>query len=338
MTQRQRLFLLGAISAVALIVVIVFGVLSYVRVQNAANAPSEVEATPVTTFTGERVEFRNTAAGKDYGVVASVPLSDPSGPRSVSSQQCDRVYATAELTMCLKTDAGVVTTWRAVQTGATGKQQQQWSLPGVPSRTRISPDSKLVAETAFITGEAYSTVGFSTQTIVATAAGKSYGSLEQFRLTVDGQVITAADKNIWGVTFITGDDRHFYATAASAGKTWLVRGDLSARTLTAVHETAECPSVSPDGTRVAFKKNMGTFTQPNWHIAVYDLASKKETILPEKRSVDDQVEWLDDSTILYGLPRTEVAGDSDVWSIAADGSSDPKLFIEHAWSPSVVRP
>jgi hypothetical protein len=27
-----------------------------------------------------------------------------------------------------------------------------------------------------------------------------------------------------------------------------------------------------------------------------------------------------------------------VWSIPADGSADPTLFIEHAWSPSVVRP
>lgn len=338
MTRKQRSLLLGAISALALIVVVVFGGLAFARARNSANAPNEVPAAAVKTFTGDRVEFRNTAAGKDYGVVASVPLSDPSGPRSLSSQVCDRVYATAKMTMCLRTDAGVVTTWAAVQTGATGKQQQSWSLPGVPSRTRVSADSTLVAETAFVTGEAYSTVGFSTQTIVATAAGKSYGSLEQFRLMVDGQQITAADRNIWGVTFIRGDDRHFYATGASAGKTWLVRGDLVARTLTAIHETAECPSVSPDGTRVAFKKNTGTFTQPDWRIAVLDLATKTETILPEKRSVDDQVEWLDDGTLLYGLPREDVAGDSDVWSILADGSKDPTLFIPHAWSPSVVRP
>ena len=338
MTQKQRLLLLGAISTVALCVVIVFGAFAFVRAQNAANAPSDVEATPVKIFTGERVEFRNTAAGKDYGVVASVPLAAPTSMRSVSSQVCDRVYATARVTMCLRTDAGVVTTWAAIQTGASGKEQQTWSLPGVPSRTRVSPDSKLVAETAFITSEAYSTVGFSTQTIIATAAGKSYGTLEQFRLSIEGKRITAADSNVWGVTFIRGDDRHFYATAATAGKTWLVRGDLVKRTLTAIHETAECPSVSPDGDRVAFKKNIGTFSQPNWSIAVLTLATMTETILPEKRSVDDQVEWLGDSTLLYGVPRTGTIGDSDVWSIPADGSGAPALFIEHAWSPSVVHP
>jgi hypothetical protein len=337
MTQRQRILLLSAISAVALIVVVVFGGLAYLRSQAAATAPSEVSATPVKTFTGDRVEFRTTASGADYGKVASVPLDDPSGPRSVSSQLCDRVYATAELTMCLKTDAGVVTTWAAVQTGATGKQEQTWSLPGVPSRTRISADSKLVAETSFVTGASYATVGFSTETIIATAAGHSYGNIEQFKLLINGEQVNAADRNVWGVTF-TDDDRHFYATAASGGSTWLVRGDLVAKTLTSVHKTAECPSLSPDGTRVAYKKNTGTFSQPNWHLAVLNLKTKVETVLPEKRSVDDQVEWLDDSTLLYGLPRTGVVGDNDVWSIAADGSADPTLFIPHAWSPSVVRP
>lgn len=337
MTQKQRMLVLGAISAVALIVVVVFGALAFARAQQSANAPSPVEATPVTTFTGDRVEFRNTASGKDYGHVASVPLDDPSGPRSVSSQICDRVYATPKLTMCLKTDAGVITTWTAAQTGATGKLEQTWSLPGVPSRTRISANSKLVAETSFITGESYATVGFSTETIIATAAGKSYGSLEQFKLLVNGERVNAADRNVWGVTF-TDNDRYFYATAASAGSTWLVRGDLVTKTLTSVHKTAECPSLSPDGTRVAYKKNTGTFSQPDWHIAVLDLKTKVETLMPEKRSVDDQVEWLDDSTLLYGLPRAGVVGDSDVWSIAVDGSADPVVFIPHAWSPSVVRP
>lgn len=338
MTQKQRLMLLSTISSVALIVVIVFGALAFARTQNGANAPSDVRMTPVKIFTGERIEFRNTAAGKDYGVVASVPLADPTSTRSASSQVCDRVYATAKVTMCLRTNAGVVTTWTAIQTGATGELQHTWSLPGVPSRTRVSPDSKLVAETAFITSEEYSTVGFSTQTVIATTAGKSYGTIEQFRLTIDGKRITASDTNVWGVTFIHGDDRYFYATAATAGKTWLVRGDLIKRTLTAIHEKAECPSVSPDGSRVAFKKNMGTFDQPDWRIAVLTLATMTETVLPEKRSVDDQVEWLDKSTLLYGLPRAGIDVDSDVWSIAADGSGTPAMFIQHAWSPSVVRP
>jgi len=37
------------------------------------------------------------------------------------------------------------------------------------------------------------------------------------------------------------------------------------------------------------------------NIAVLDLATNQETLLPDTRIIDDQVEWLDNSTILYGL-------------------------------------
>jgi Tol biopolymer transport system component len=106
--------------------------------------------------------------------------------------------------------------------------------------------------------------------------------------------------------------------------------------MTAIRETAECPSLSPDGSRVAYKKNVSTVATPHWAIAVLDLSRNQETILPERRTMDDQVEWLDDNTLLYGLPHEGTVGDSDVWSIDSDGSAPPELFIEHAWSPSVV--
>ena len=119
--------------------------------------------------------------------------------------------------------------------------------------------------------------------------------------------------------------------------TWLVRGSLSARRLTALREDAECPSLSPDRTRIAFKKH-GTLAPGHWRLAVYDLATGTETVLAETRSVDDQVEWLDDSRVIYGLPRS-VAGtaSSDLWAVPADGSGNPQLMVHDAWSPAVVR-
>ena len=143
-----------------------------------------------------------------------------------------------------------------------------------------------------MTGHTYMQVGFSTATVIRGSDGKSYGNLEKFRLVVDGRTITASDRNIWGVTFAEDDDT-FYATAASGGKTWLVRGDLSARTLTSVHQNAECPSLSPDGSLVAYKKRVPVGGK-HWSLAVLDLASGRETVLGETSSVDDQVEWLDD--------------------------------------------
>lgn len=286
---------------------------------------------------GQRIVFRNTTPDDDYGLVASVPLADPGGPRVVTDVACDRVYATTSNEMCLRIDRGIVTEFTATLFDASGEEVQSWPLPGFPSRTRISPDSRLVASTAFVTKASYATVGFSTQTTISSTDGSDYGNLEDFALTVDGRPLTAADRNLWGVTFSADDDNLFYATLASGGKTWLMRGNLAARSLVAIKETAECPSLSPDGTRIAYKKNISDSSIPYWSIAVLDLASGQETILPEKRNVDDQMEWLDDSTLLYGLARDGAVGDSDIWSIPADGTADPRLLIEHAWSPSVVR-
>jgi Tol biopolymer transport system component len=167
--------------------------------------------------------------------------------------------------------------------------------------------------------------------------GTGTGTLENFALLVNGERITASDRNIWGVSFLPGQADLFYATAASSGRIWLVKGSTSSRTLTAVHDGVECPSVSPDGTRVAFKKNAAGQLSPHWQLAILDLSTGKETVLAETRNVDDQPEWLDGQTILYGLSRTGDAGDSDVWQIKVDSGSRPSVFIENAWSPSVVR-
>ncbi|UUT34500.1 hypothetical protein [Microbacterium elymi] len=58
--------------------------------------------------------------------------------------------------------------------------------------------------------------------------------------------------------------------------------------------------------------------------------------MPRPAGIDDQIEWLDDGTLLYGMPN-DTPGDSDVWELKADGTSAPTLLIPHAWSPAVVR-
>ena len=61
-----------------------------------------------------------------------------------------------------------------------------------------------------------------------------------------------------------------------------------------------------------------------------DLASGADVALAETRSVDDQLEWLDDRNLLYH------AGD-DIWTVPADGSGAPRRYLAHADSPAVVR-
>ena len=163
------------------------------------------------------------------------------------------------------------------------------------------------------------------------------GNFEDFPTTVDSWPFTETDRNFWGVTFV--DDDTFFATAAStsAGKTWLVKGSVSGRTMTSLRTDAECPSISPDRTRVAFKTRLGNPAPGQWSIAVLDLATGTETVLAERRSVDDQVEWLDDRTVLYALPGADSEASSDVWKIPADGTGSPSIFIPQGMSPSVVR-
>ena len=62
-----------------------------------------------------------------------------------------------------------------------------------------------------------------------------------------------------------------------------------------------------------------------------DLASGRETPLAETRSVDDQLQWLDDDRLLY-------SADEKTYVVAADGSGAPRLWLPGADSPVVVRP
>ena len=95
-----------------------------------------------------------------------------------------------------------------------------------------------------------------------------------------------------------------------------------------LRENVECPSLSPDGTRIGYKKLVD---RPGvWRFHVLDLESGRDTPLAETESVDDQLEWLDDDRLLYGK-------DGAVWTVNADGSGKPEQLLARAASPAVAR-
>ncbi|MFJ6653882.1 TolB family protein [Microbacterium sp. NPDC091313] len=343
MSLRLRWAIVAIVSVLALGATAVVGVLAWQQYELRQSQPSAADTVVADAsdplVAAGRLVFRNTASGEGYGHVASVALGDPTGPRTLGDVACDRVDATASEFSCLRSERGIVPSYTATLYGADGAADAEWPLAGVPSRTRISADGALVASTSFVTGHSYATVGFSTSTSIRSAAGADVsGDFESWTLLIDGQAIAPVDRNYWGVTFI--DDETFYATVGltTSGETYLVRGDLRTRTFTALAQNVECPSLSPDGTRIAFKRvTSGAGATVHWTPAIYDIASGTVTLLPESRSVDDQIEWLDDDTILYGMPRNDTPGDSDVWRLDASGSGEPEIYLEHAWSPSVVR-
>jgi Tol biopolymer transport system component len=190
----------------------------------------------------------------------------------------------------------------------------------------VSADGRLASTTVFVSGHSYAPGSFSTHTaIFRTADGGKVADLEQYSVERDGKPFSAVDFNFWGVTFAS-DGKHFYATLASGGQNYLVEGDMETQHARIIHSGVECPSLAPDGRRLAFKR----MTRSGWHIYVLDLASGKETPLAEQHSVDDQVEWLDNDRVLYAL-------DSDIRVMSADGSGTPAIFLADAYSPAVVR-
>ena len=254
---------------------------------------------------------------------------------------CNRAYFAAGHGLCLLSDfdgawQGIVRIIR-FDTGFNRTEIGQYT--GIPSRARVSRDGKRGAFTIFVVGHSYAIEGFSTQTMVGLLDDpRSWVSIETFQVyRADGSTWRAVDFNFWGVTF-TADSNVFYATLGSGGHTYLVRGDIAANDIHILREGVECPSLSPDGTRLAFKHAV----RPGfWAVHVLDLRTMAETALEaEQRNVDDQVEWLDDGHLLYGLPNGTDAATSawDIWSLSTDGQHAPALFLANADSPAVVRP
>lgn len=282
--------------------------------------------------------FRADALGPNYGKLAVAPLNALDRPRYSPDLSCERLYFAGGKGVCLVADRGMFTKYYAVLFDRNLHGGRRFDLNGEPSRVRVAPSGRLAAITVFISGHSYASLAFSTQTtILNTVTGAVLCDLEQFAVYRDNQRIESPDFNFWGVTF-KHDENQFFATLWSKSKTYLVDCNLAKRTANVLHEGVECPSLSPNNTRIAFKKRIPA-ARVAWGIAILDLKTGEETLLNETRNVDDQVEWLDNNHILYSLSQNPngASASTDIWELAALSGSTPQLFLRGAYSPSVVR-
>ena len=338
---RQRMFIWVVVGCIALAV----GYTAWVILRSGSSAQAQAQGALPAASPGDLEAIQRgphllylNQEEASMGTVKVVSLDPETSMSAQTALSCGRVHYAAGNGLCLTYDPSVSGALAQPQIfislfGPDFKTRHQTTVEGVLSRARVSPDGKYAAYTVFVTGHSYEDANMSTATILLdTATGARIGNLEEFETWKDGQLFDAPEFNFWGVTFAK-DSNRFYATLRNAGTTYLVEGDVAARTLTVLHENVECPSLSPDGTRIAFKKSVNNM----WQLTVLDLATMQETTLAEKEGIDDQVEWLDNDQILYQKADYDPPKWVSVFVVPADGSGQPEIFIENATSPVVVR-
>ncbi|MEU5578034.1 hypothetical protein ABZ791_09445 [Streptomyces huasconensis] len=304
---------------------------------HAAQRAQSADTTSAFGLNPGQLYFRSTEAGA--GRVARLPASGKAAPkaaRTTGGPSCERFYAAGGTALCLQRRPGIPPKSYAVVLDDKLREKRRIALTGIPNRARVSASGRMLSWTMFATGDSYAGSSFSTRTsILDTRTGYLIKNMEEIPLTLDGRRYHSPDVNYWGVTF-TKDDNVFYATVSTKGRTYLVRGDMKKWAATALRENVECPSLSPDNTRLAFKKRVREGTRNPWRLHVLDLRTMRERPLAERRNVDDQAAWLDDDTLAYALPGQD-GRKQDIWSTPADGSGKPTLRVRGGSSPSAVR-
>ena len=327
---RGRVFL--GICAASALVAAGYAVLS-VRRTDAGRTETRLVTSRLVTRPARPYLLAQSLMRDSHRKLMMVPLAAPAGPAYETALKCERAHYSKDRGVCLAVEGPLQTTYNAYIFNDDLQPLHTVRLTGLPSRTRVSPDGTRAAITVFEQGHSYAQHGFSTRTtIVNMATGEVVADLEKFTVTRNGKQFQAADFNFWGLTF-KADSRGFFATLASAGTAHLIEGDIITRTARVVRPGVECPSLSPDNSRIVYKG--GGDRRGNWQLRMFDLRSGSDTPLSlETRSVDDQVEWLDNDHVLYHITCSRGA---DVWVLRTDGTSVPRMLREYAYAPAVVR-
>jgi hypothetical protein len=303
------------------------------------------KATLFRLRSGPHVAYRSVRDG-EFGRVVVASLTDPERDRFVTDLVCERAHFVESGGVCLVDNrVNVHPPAYALLLDERFELRHRVDLSGFPSRARMSRDGRHAATTVFTSGDDY-VAAFSTRTmLIEHPTGRALPDLEHYSAYLEGKPFKRVDFNYWGVTF-ADDGERFFATLRTGEETYLMRGSRAGKELHVVKRNVECPSLSPDGSRLAFKKRRAADGEARIH--VLDLLTLEDhAVVGEQRNIDDQVEWLDDGHLLYGvisdrgLPKDAM----NVWVAEIPASSSPstrkpafpRIFLRSASSPAVVR-
>jgi len=279
----------------------------------------------------------NRVPGGDYGRL--IVLS-PNGDRTLLDKTCERFHISGATALCLDGPQLGGRYSMEIRDFSEPTLPLLWAgTSTLPSRARVSADQNWASSTIFLEGSGYQDLGgFSTVVwVVDLASGGS-------AIAIDAMVIENAEArhrdpaaNFWGVSF--GEDGNFWVTGSFGDQVELLQGNAGDETLQPTGIEGSCPSLSPDGSTLVYKRLLDS---GEYQLVAMDLASGDSWDLGESRPVDDQVEWLDENTILYGMHVEGWTGGSvdpefDTWMVDVDPGSQPELFAPQADSPAAVR-
>lgn len=341
MRNRTRLILLASVAAVC-----IGAAVAYVGISLGSGPSGEASGTrvvgpatlglgaaPIRTTDASSIDsgdllFVSMIPDRSAGSLAVVSLSDLAGTRAIAGLRCDRASYAGGRGVCLVRVGGEEAESEVEIFDSKFHVGRRFEVEGAPSRARVSPGGRYAALTTFEASEEEegSSEGPYTETrIVDLETGKEVADMEDFELTKDGKPFSSDDLHVSGVTF--ADDDRFYASLGSEETSYLIEGSLRDRKLNVIADRVDSPSLSPDGTRVAFRRLLGG--DGNWRLFVMDLRIKKAIRLAGNDPIDDQAAWLDDARVVY-------VNDNKLWAVAADGRGRPRQILSYAYSPSVI--
>src|SRR5262245_50301075 len=269
------------------------------------------------------VMFRTLAPKGAFGRVAMARPAQPAA-RHLTPLSCARVQWAAGVGLCVVEEAEGKTVHQLLYVfDRRFVLRTRIALAGIPIRARVSPDGRFASVTVY--GEEESPNGerlASESMLIDARTGRVLGDLREFAVDNPHNLPIEQPVDISSVAFTADGDR-FFATFATPSARYLASGAVSTRRLELVGAGLANEAVSPDGTRLIAKKQTGS--RGHWQLVVLDLTTKGEIDLNQgPRSIDDQVEWLDDAHVIYHDVTDEGTG---IWVLPTDGVGGPSLLI-----------